>query len=62
MLADMSIQQVEDIEIGPVKTNDQNNTAYREINIHTKQGVITLTLWGRCNPIDESDTTLDIKI
>lgn len=62
MIADMSIQQVEDIEIGPVRINDQNNTAHREIQIHTKQGVITLTLWGRCNPIDESDTSINIKI
>jgi len=62
MIADMSIHNVEEIQVGPVRINDTSNTTHREIQVHTKQGVITLTLWGRCNPIDESDTTLDIKI
>jgi hypothetical protein len=62
MIADMSIRNVEEIQIGPVRVDEQCNTAHREIQIHTKQGVITLTLWGRCNPIDESDTSINIKI
>ena len=61
MLADLSIHNVEDIEIGPVRINDTSLDAHREIKVHTKQGVITLTLWGRCDPAGE-ETTVEITL
>jgi hypothetical protein len=62
MIADLSIHNVEEVQIGPVSGGTQNLDVHREIKIYTKGGMITLTLWGRANQMDEEHTTLDITL
>jgi hypothetical protein len=62
MLADLSIHDVENIEIRPVRISDSRVDVHREIIFYTKKGEIAITLWGRCNPIDSDHTTLEITL
>lgn len=63
MIADLSIHNVEEVHIGSISASSSAGIGvHREIKIHTKEGVFTITLWGRCNPQDEDHTTLDITL